>query len=390
MIVITPQVIINAHKVLGNKILKYKLELAIDNETVKKGNNIYDTTWIPIVLLLPIEGTDQVKEVPLKLHFEMVLTASKAHPPSQNEKDKIKNFLLMFKEMSLEEICSGDYVPKSKESKEEDEKEEMRIKSLTKTLYDNTKEFTIALGIIEDAYEELCEQMKKDYIENPSKFKFTMAKESSWLERDKKGKIISYRPIIRSIRQLTRKDEKNKSNVIPLDTPLYRLKMPVKNDKMLLSWKNKQGGEETKYYIYDGRKTCIDKRNNIRQLVPAKIRSENRLRDLDINNVGEFLTYKSIVSGDILFNKIVISKQGISIANEFRELIVRRHRSKLQSETTTKLDTLELMKGTSDSEDDDTEEILSQKENQDNLSEDDISEDKSNKEDDDNDEDLEL
>ena len=135
--------------------------------------------------------------------------------------------------------------------------------------------------------------------------------------------------------------------------------MPVHvgSGKLQLSWKNKSGVEEIRPYIFDARKTSIDMRNNRSKLEPAKIKSNGRLKDIDTENVGDFITYKSIISGFIEFPKLVISKQGLSIVNEFKQLIVKRHRTQTVSETTVQQNSLVKMKGDgSDSDGDDDDE----------------------------------
>lgn len=361
MFALTPNDIIESSKHLKGNIFTVLFKDAKDNFALK--NKTYDTTWIPFnfkKLIKDANGEITIKEVPVKkLCFELVLVASKATPPPKNEGGKPKNMLLMFKKITLDEIRSGDYVPKPKNTNEDTEKEEKRIAELTEELHANTSLFVDALDAIADGFEILCEEIKEKYMSDPDSFKFNMAKESSWVRRDKKGAIIGYEPIIRSIRQNTRKDENNTNNLIPLDVPLFRLKMPVHvgSGKLQLSWKNKSGVEEIRPYIFDARKTSIDMRNNRSKLEPAKIKSNGRLKDIDTENVGDFITYKSIISGFIEFPKLVISKQGLSIVNEFKQLIVKRHRTQTVSETTVQQNSLVKMKGDgSDSDDDNDEE----------------------------------
>lgn len=348
MITVTPKDIIESHAKFGDDILKYDLESVSDSTAAKKSNQTHDTTWIKI-LFKTVKG----EWVPLRLSFSCVLTASKASLSAQTGTEKIKNMVLMFKKMSLEEIRSGDYVPREKSTEEGTQKDIAHMNSLTKMMYENTEQFTECLGYISDAYDTMCEKFKADYVENQDNFKFDPAKEKSWVVFDKRsGKIKDFNITIRTIRQTDRKNENGRGR-IQLDIPLFRVKLPVNNAKLQLSWRNKRGGEETKPYVFDSRKTVIDKRNGTVKLHPAQIKNDGRLEDICVGNAGCFITYKSLVSGTIVFPKIVISKQGISLVNEVRELVVKRHKGRQQSETSVPMNTLTLMKSASDSEEDD-------------------------------------
>jgi len=366
-VTLTPKDIIDSSKHFNGDIFDIVIEDMVDNSAKKKA--IYDTTWIPIVfkkIIIDSKGGISIKKMQIKkLCFEMVLTASRAMTPPQDEGAKPKNMLLMFKKMTLDEIRSGDYVPKQRNTEEETAREIKQIEEYTEELFNKTSEFVDALDAIAEGHDKLCERIKETYISNPNIYTFNMGKEPSWIKRDKKGAIIGYEPIIRSIKQSNRKDSKNKNNLIPIDVPLFRLKLPVNvnNGKLQLTWKNNNSNvEEVKPYVYDARKTIIDVRNNVTTLVTAKYKTNGRLHDIDIDNAAEFITYKSIVSGHIEFPKLVISKQGFTIVNSIKQLVVKRHRSKTSSDINLTQSSLIKMKGNgSDSEDnadETTEDVL--------------------------------
>jgi hypothetical protein len=290
-----------------------------DNTTnnQKKGIKVsYDTTWVPL-LFKKLNEDKTVTKIQIKaLDFENIVVKSRPSKPTNNDDDKsaankVKCMLMAFQEMTLEEIRTGDYVPKVKDTPEEQAAEDKRMEDMTLLLFNNTKEFTDTLAAIADGFEKLCENIKDQYVENPESFTFNMAKEQNWVIKDKtKTKITMYNPPIRSIRQTHRKDEKNANNLILLDKPLYRLKMPVCDNKMLLSWRSKSGGQETAEYIYDARKTIIDRRTGRSTLVPARIKNaiNGTPGQLTTDNVGDFIRYKSIISGH--FEGFFVGLQG--------------------------------------------------------------------------------
>ena len=229
--------------------------------------------------------------------------------------------------------------------------ENNRSEAFIKCIYENTRDFNDALNAIADGHNKLCEKMKEQYIKNPDTFEFNMEKDASWVRRDDDDNIIDYNPPVRSIRQTKRKDEMSNKK-IALDNPLFRLKMPVFENKMVLSWRNKKGEYETRDYIFDARKTIVDNHTGSTSLVPAKIKVNGKLQSLNVDNVALFMTYKSLISGYIEFPKIVISKQGFSLVNEFKQLIVKRYKAKLQQENIINSQILLNMKGESDAEED--------------------------------------
>jgi hypothetical protein len=185
-----------------------------------------------------------------------------------------------------------------------------------------------------------------------------MAKDKNWVISDKSGNIKMFNPSVRSIKQINRKDENNPNKSIPLETPIYRLKLPVYDNKMVLSWRSKSGVQETKEYIYDARKSTVD-RNNNPVLIPARIKTSSGIyQQLTVDNVDKFVTNRSAVSIRLKLPKLVISKQGFSLVNEISQLVVKRHKTKtVIQDSCIDMNSLLAIKG-DDSDDNDDDDII--------------------------------
>jgi hypothetical protein len=181
-----------------------------------------------------------------------------------------------------------------------------------------------------------------------------MVKGSNWIIKDRNGKITMYNPPVSVFRQTERINPENPNRKIALEKPIYRLKMPVYDNKVLVSWRSKAGMMESAEYVYDARKTIINKRTKQTTLVPAKIlnKKTGKLCQLDVDNCREFITDRSILTGRLELPKLVISTKGFAISQEFRQLIVKRHKSdyKKSSDVVGSIETLLFMKGEGESD----------------------------------------
>jgi hypothetical protein len=359
---IVPKDIINSAKYFKGDIFEWDHKNASDNITNHKAKGVngkFDATWVPLYFKKIDDQGNMTKVQITSLDVANVLNSSKPSKPSIENEDnnnKIKCMLIVFKRVTPEEVRTGDYLPKIKNTVEEQEVENKRVDELVQMLCDNTNELADAQDAIDEGFKILGEKISEEYVKNSDQFKFNMAKEKNWVITDKSGNIKMFNPPIRSIKQTHRKDEKNPNKTIPLDTPIYRLKLPVTDNKMLISWRSKSGVQETAEYIYDARKTIFDKRTNHPTLVPAKIKNVyGNLQSLTVDNVDKFITNRSILSFRLSMPKLVISKQGISLVNEIKQLVVKRHKSvSVQRESCVSSLTLAAIKGSeSDNDNDD-------------------------------------
>jgi hypothetical protein len=98
----------------------------------------------------------------------------------------------------------------------------------------------------------------------------------------------------------------------------------------------------------------MNKKNNY-QPVPAKVKVDGKLRDLDVTNISSFMVYKSLIGGNISFECIVASKFGLSMNNSFYDLYVYRHKTKSSQPTLSKDDIIQMRGGASEDEEDEND-----------------------------------
>lgn len=287
----------------------------------------YDTTYIPLLFKHPNGKTMKVK-----VKFSEQIIASGAKVPQGSDEDNIaKNLNISFMKMSREEIEGGDYVPKKKEDPDEQEAENKRVADNITRYMKNNEKFLHALDILDTSYKEVCERLKEQ--EKTLDFR---------IKKDRKQTDI----IVYSMKQTSRFD-KDTDKEEQLENPIYRLKLPVnKKDGRIGIWSNYYN--TFKPTVFDARK--MTKKNNY-QPVPAKVKVEGKLRDLDINNASSFIVYKSLVGGTLSLECIVASKFGLSLSNSFYNLYVFRHKTKITQPTLTKEEILAMRGGCEEEED---------------------------------------
>lgn len=330
-------VMASAEKFGSTKVLTYDLKKVRD---LKKMNPkaTFDTTYIPL-LFKHING----KTMGAKVKFAEQLTSSSAKisqgsDDSKDENKFPKHLNLAFMQMDREDIEGGDYIPKIKDNEEDQEKENDRVSSNIVRYMGNNKKFLAVLDIIDQSYKTVCKELL-DLAESDSK--------------KKTGRVLDFRlkkvkgePTIFSIKQTTRLD-KDSNQDEELKYPIYRLKIPVcKKDGRMGIWSNYY--EKYKPTVFDARKMTS---KNKYQPVPAKVKCQGKLRDLDVNNASSFLTYKSLVGGTINFECVTSSKFGLSLNNSFYNLFVFRHKSKTVQQSMTE-EEIVAMRGGGDEESD--------------------------------------
>lgn len=337
----------------------YVLEPDLKNiRDLKKMNpkSKYDTTYIPI-LFKHVNG----KLMKTKIKFIEQMIASGAKVPQGSDDEGVAKYLnISFKKLSQDEIEGGDYAPKKKDSDEKQEKENKRIADNILRYISYNEKFIKVLDIIDTSYKKVCNDLKA----NEKSLDFR-------LKKDRKQTDIT----VYSMKQTSRVDKETNEETI-METPIYRLKISVCKKE---EYKGKIGiwsnwHNEFKPIVFDARK--MTKRNNY-QPVPAKVKVDGKLRDLDINNASSFIVYKSLIGGTILFESIVASKFGLSLSNNFSELYVFRHKTKIEQKIIAKEDIISMRGGDEEDEDDSEVEIEDPRGGSDNE------EDEDNEEDDD-------
>jgi len=332
-----------------NCVLTYNAKKARDLKTLNPKSK-YDTTYIPL-LFKHING----KEMPVKIRFSEQLIGSYAKAPQGSDEESIPKYLnISFMKMKRGDIEGGDYVPKKRDTQELQDIEDKRVSDNIDRYMSNNEKFIKVLDIIDSSYKTVCAEIK----EKESTFSFRVRK-------DRNQKDIT----VFSIKQVTRLDrDTNKDE--KLENPIYRLKLPVcKKDGRIGIWSNYH--DEFRPTVFDARK--MNKKNNY-QPVPAKVKVDGKLRDLDVTNISSFMVYKSLIGGNISFECIVVSKFGLSMNNSFYDLYVYRHKTKLSQSTLSKDDIIQMRGGASEDEEDEDDDAELVNENADNVDDVDASE----------------
>ena len=202
---------------------------------------------------------------------------------------------------------------------------------------ENNEKFIKVLNIIDKAYKLLC----ADIISKDSTFSFR-------IKKDRNQKDVN----VFSIKQETRLNKDTNADE-RLENPIFRLKVPVcKKDGRVGVWSNYN--DKFQPTVFDARR--MNSKNKY-AAVPATVKVNNVLKDLDVSNANSFIVYKSLVGGHIVFECIVASKFGLSMNNSFYDLYVYRHKSKLMTATISKDDIIKMRGGESEEEEEDVEEV---------------------------------
>jgi hypothetical protein len=331
---ITLDDVLASSKKFGRKgVLKPDTKKTRDLKTLNPKSK-YDTTYIPL-LFKHVNG----KEMPVKIRFSEQIVASSAKAPQGSDEEGIpKHMNLSFMKLKREDIEGGDYVPKNKSTVELQEIENKRVSDNIDRYIETNIMFLDVLDIIDESYKAVCAEI----ISQESSFPFRIRK-----GRDQKDITVH------TIKQTTRLNQETNKDEI-LDSPIFRLKIPVcKKDGRIGIWSNYK--DEFKPTVYDARK--MTKKNNY-QPVPAMVKIDGKLKDLDVNNASSFITYKSLIGGQIMFECIVASKFGLSMNNSFYELFVYRHKAKAIQSTISREEIMRMRGGGSEEEESDNETVV--------------------------------
>jgi hypothetical protein len=333
---VTIKDILESAKKHGNDaVLTWDPAVFRDNKKNNK-NTKFDCTWIPFKFKF-VNGN----EVPLRVKFSKVLTASGAKLPSI-EGETLKNMIIVFKTLTMEEIMIGDYAPKKMDSSAEQIIEDKKMNDSALLMQTATNEFNTAMEIIDKSYQNVCQQMK-----NAQSLGFT-------LRKDKKVKTNEDINVY-SIRQCTREDKENPgSEDIKLKFPLTRLKLMLGKDGQVgvENWNSTSKSFDFSANVYDSRKMSV--KNNYTPVLAA-VKENNKSCALNSKNAGVFITYRSVVGGILEFQEIVVSKFGLSLANKFKELYVKRNKSTLTESAFSKEDFESMVDNDNDESEDDVQ-----------------------------------
>jgi hypothetical protein len=299
--------------------------------------SLYDTTYIPL-LFKHVNG----KKMKVKILFKEQILASGAKIPQGAESenaDAPKNMNISFNELSKDTIQGGDYVPKEKDSEEAQKTENKRIDDNIDRYMKNNTLFLRVLEIIDESYKTVCANLIAIEAADPKKLGYKLKKDRKQTDT-----------IIYSIKQVSRVDKETDTEE-KLEHPIYRLKIPIyKEDGRVGVWSKYHS--KFIYTIFDARK--MTKKNNF-QPVNAKIIKKGKSEDLTYSDAGDFITYKSLVGGAVVFDTIVSSKFGLSLSNSLYEMYVYRHKAKASAATMSVASIIALRGGNEDENESDSD-----------------------------------
>lgn len=284
----------------------------------KKGS--FDCNWVPIAFK-PATGSP-IKW--FKLKFMKVVSASGAKLSRFTDGDP-KNMTIAFRKMTEEDLDFGEFVPKEMGSAEEQVIENERIKARVAEYLKATNDFNSALEIVDKSYHKICGEIKK-------------AKSLGYsIRKDKK--IKHNKDVMENSICQTFREDREKLKTDP-DAPPIKLEFPLTRIKLLLDKKTGKVGNsvwnssakcfEFKPNVYNARK--MTKKNNYTAVL-ATVKNDGKTEALDKINASTFITFKSILGGEMDFRDICISKNGFSLDNKFLDLYVTRNKNVVSTET---------------------------------------------------------
>lgn len=309
---ITVQNVLDSAEKYGNdRVLVWDPAVFRDNRKNKKDPKAYDCTWIPYKFKF-IDG----KETKISLKYWKVISSSSAKLPDSKE-DNVKYLNITFRKVTFEEIATGDFTPKKKDSAEEQEIEDNRMKKEVEEIVKCTNDFDTAIEIISASYNRICNEIKE-------------AKSLGFsIRKDKKIKTNDDIHIY-SIRQTHREDKESEdpdAEPIKLEFPLTRIKMTLDkyNNVANESWDSGSRSFISRPNVFDARKTAKADKDVIATI---KVNNDKSV-SLNSENAKLFITYRSVFGGNIEFPEIVCSKFGFSQKNYFGDTYIKRNKSRL-------------------------------------------------------------
>lgn len=285
-----------------------------DFDKVRTTKNSKKPTYYVPIQFKTLDG----KYAPMNFSFINQIISSNAKLPNGTEEKDAKFVNIAFRELTEEDLSITDYEVSKRAA-----------------LLKYNKQFIAALDILADEYYSM---VNREIIPEAKK-------------RNGKIKLIQGNKTIRSFRQTHRElkdgegsaepseDKENKkdenetenedSHKVALPKPIYRLKLKADMDTKKIGYTTDKGHV---YTVFDMQKTNKEHKagNNVK--IPAKIKSNGQMVDLDVFNAKHFITYMSLTAGISSFDSCCISSMGISAMNGFRELGVWKHRT-LKQET---------------------------------------------------------
>jgi hypothetical protein len=295
----------------------------------KNPKSLYDCTYIDL-LFKHVSG----KEMKAKFKFseQVCFSGVKAPEGSDDKKEGPSSVSVAFSHMTEEDIKIG-FPAKEKTTDVKQIEENKRVSSNIKKYVERNNKFLKVFDIVDTSYKLICEDMKS----KSKTLKFR-------LKKDRNTKEVN----IFSIKQSSRLDRVTNQDV-DLEHPVYRVKVPVyRKDGRLGIYSHFE--KAFKYTVFDAKK--MNKKNNYTP-VPARVKVDGKLRDLDVSNGSAFWTRLSLIGGTLIYDSVVSSKFGLSLSNNFTESFVFRCGVATKEPTLSPKEIKAMRGGASSDEDDD-------------------------------------
>jgi len=255
-----------------------------------------------------------------RFKFSNQVLASNAKLSAYAEENKNKDVGVIFKKITLEDLSKSNY-------------ENNQMNRVHENLINSNLEFIKANEIINNEFKALAQNKIAKYKGN--EFSIKNKKVSSFVQ--------DYRNLLDTEKSKTDDElgfstfENDKGErCTKLENPLFRYKIPVEQEppyrigytryegKSEGQNEEKSGKKKFEHVIFDHSKS--KKTSNGWYSCPAKALKNDKWLDLDINTVGLFVSYLSLVSGSASFDSVILSSQGISLKPKINEMYVVHHK----------------------------------------------------------------
>jgi hypothetical protein len=293
----------------------------VDNKN--KNKKPYDCAWAT----LKVKTVDEKLVVP-NIKFKKIVSSSQVKLPPFNKDGDVKNMQICFNKVTREEVAKSGYT------------DDALIDELT----ENTNQFAEMIQIFNKSYHKICDEIKECKTLHFS------------IRKDKKVKTNKDVHVY-SITQLYREDKDGGPDAEPikLEIPLTRLKLMIRKEDGMVGvsrYNSVKKEMEFKPNDYDIRK--MTKKNNYASVL-ATVKRNGKIYPLDKDNAEEFLTYRSIFGGFIIFKDITISKIGMTLSNQFGDIFVKSNKNNISEPTLSKNDLADLIGNGQDSDSEDSD-----------------------------------
>ena len=305
---VTLDEVIASYAVNPNGVLKVNFKTTRDLKSLNAKSQ-YDATYIKFDFI-----TKDGKLVYPKFKCTETPASSGAKPPQGIDEGAPKYLNIAFTNLTVEDIAGGPYTPMQIKNVA-DKVEKARLQKIEDDImagnitryYNNNEKLLKVLDILNTSFTNCC----KELIASAASLPFRLFK-------DKNQKTI---PIFQ-FKQTTRINGDTHQEEV-LEKPIFRMRLPVDKNTGKIGV-NDYKSNQVKPIVFDTRK--MTEKNDYKP-VPAKVKIDDEMRELDADNAKDFITYKSLLGGNFTI-EMVSSKFGLSSSIKFVDLYVMSNRVK--------------------------------------------------------------